>query len=513
MARILLGFHCLPNFAKCAILMVFFVLLIWKLKPSILNKILSRAMDSYLRWKYPIMHIQDNRPIPTCPYRFPNGQGDVAKFLEGIDNSGDWGKKYGSVYRIWSGFKPEIVLTRPEHIQVVFRDSDKHIKATSNNSGYLMGQILGQCVGLISGSEWRTARLSTETPFLRKTVVEYVSLVQKHVSNHFTELWNFSNLKGGLLDPVEDLKMLPFWVVSEILYGELDADMVQELKKLAPMREELFKYVIRGGLSRFGASRYLPSKANTLLSTFQTRWKSFNDTVYQRALSSGKSATIVGMYESVKQGKMTRSQMLQTLDETLYANLDVTTGGLSWNVVFLAAYPAYQEALLKEFESVNPESHSRYFLSSSTLLSACISESSRLKPLASFSVSQSAPTERIIDGYLIPAGTSFVVDSHALNIQNEFWGQDSESYRPERFLEKETWEMRYHFWRFGFGPRQCMGKYVTDLIFRVLLVHFVEGYDLGLVENGEEWKKNPEKWIMHPQMAVKCVKKPKGGRK
>lgn len=41
-------------------------------------------------------------------YQWPNGQGDVAKFLEGDNNSGLWAKEYGRTYRIWSGTNPEV---------------------------------------------------------------------------------------------------------------------------------------------------------------------------------------------------------------------------------------------------------------------------------------------------------------------------------------------------------------------------------------------------------------------
>lgn len=46
--------------------------------------------------------------MPTSPYQWPNGQGDVAKFLEGEENSNEWAKSYGRTYRIWSGMKPEV---------------------------------------------------------------------------------------------------------------------------------------------------------------------------------------------------------------------------------------------------------------------------------------------------------------------------------------------------------------------------------------------------------------------
>ena len=68
----------------------------------------NRNQKIYLCWRYPIKDQAGAHSLPTCPYSWPNGQGDVGKFLEGIENSEVWGKKYGKVYRIWSGMKSEV---------------------------------------------------------------------------------------------------------------------------------------------------------------------------------------------------------------------------------------------------------------------------------------------------------------------------------------------------------------------------------------------------------------------
>lgn len=48
-------------------------------------------------------------------------------------------------------------------------------------------------------------------------------------------------LQEGLLHPAEDLKFLPFWIVAEIFYGELPPHLSDWLKRLIPIREDLFK--------------------------------------------------------------------------------------------------------------------------------------------------------------------------------------------------------------------------------------------------------------------------------
>lgn len=426
------------------------------------------------------------------------------------------------------------VLTHPKQLKEVFKDSDKHFKAVGNNSGYLMNQILGQCLGLVSGNDWRNLHSITKGAFTRTASMGYVSLVQRRIKSYFEELQSSKTLSKGLLDPAEDLKLLPFLVVAEVIYGKLSPELESKLRQMAPRREALFKHVISGGLARFAFSKYLPMKANRALAEFRAEWHALNRMAYNIAVSAASDALIISLYAAVDAGKITHEQMYQTLDEMLYANLDVTLGGISWSVVFLAASRKAQASICAEVAAKRQEDvsdtdeegrdvgrspaasrkFSAYLLSSSTFLAACIFESARLQPLAAFSVSQSAPTSRFIDGYLIPAGTAFVVDSYALNIRNPYWGTDSKTFRPERFIEPRPGmptEIRYNYWRFGFGPRQCMGKYVADLIIRMLLVELVDRFELVMRDEDVEavWERNRETWISHPKILVKCEKKGK----
>jgi cytochrome P450 len=57
---------------------------------------------------------------------------------------------------------------------------------------------------------------------------------------------------------------------------------------------------------------------------------------------------------------------------------------------------------------------------------------------------QAAPTERIVGGgYQIPAGTSFVVDTHSLNTSGALWGTRGQRYDPSRFFNLKASELRY----------------------------------------------------------------------
>ncbi|KAI1468200.1 putative cytochrome P450 oxidoreductase GliC-like protein [Daldinia caldariorum] len=494
------------------------------------KSLLSGVINTILSNHYKIRHVENGSHLPSLPYVFPNGQGNVEKFLNGRVNSAKWESEYGSLYRLWSGIKGEVVLTKPSHVELVFRDSHTHIKAHANDSGYLMERLLGSCLGLISGSSWSAVKAGVEAPFLHRSASKYVADVQDFTKKYMNTLSAKSGLlrEHGKLHPVRDLKLLPFLFVARVVYGPLDAGLERELRDLIPDREDLFKSVISGGITRFRIAQFLPLPAVRALHYFKQRWADWNDRAYAHALNFKEAgeASIIKMYEAVEKGSMSREELLQTLDEMMFANIDVTMGGMSWTLVFLATHPGVQKALRSEIRahSMDAATRNAYLLSSwtttPTLLGACILESARLRPLAAFSTPQACPTPRILDGYEVPAGTNFVVDSYALNIRDPFWGEDRERFRPERWLERQKSgrDLRYRYWRFGFGPRTCLGKNVAELVLRSVVVEILENWSISLdgktKQQGEEkkvadeenmdWPWDDEMWIHHPDLLLRC---------
>jgi len=201
------------------------------------------------------------------------------------------------------------VVTRPEHVQAVFRDSDRHFKARNNDSGYLMGEVLGQCVGLLSGEQWKRLRSRVELPFLHKATIAHFPSITRQVEGYFTALEERRGLSDGKFDPVADIKMLPFLCLAEVVYGDLSDKQISQLEGLAPQRERLFTYIIKGGIGRYAWSRYLPTAANKLLAQFQEDWLKFNLEAYERAKSLGSQAPLVDLWEAAQAGELDRKQV------------------------------------------------------------------------------------------------------------------------------------------------------------------------------------------------------------
>ncbi|CAI6331123.1 unnamed protein product [Periconia digitata] len=68
--------------------------------------------------------------------------------------------------------------------------------------------------------------------------------------------------------------------------------------------------------------------------------------------------------------------------------------------------------------------------------------------------------------------------------------------------------MRYRFWRYRFGPRQCLGKNVADILIKVLLAYMVEDYDLSCAVGDKlidgKMDRVADTWIASSNATIAC---------
>ncbi|KAF4628637.1 hypothetical protein G7Y89_g9513 [Cudoniella acicularis] len=402
---------------------------------TVSNTVLSSIINAYLNWRFPIKSTNGQEDLPTLAYVFPNGQGNSEKLAESAKGQRTLEKTYG-----------KIVLTRPHQVQAVFKDSNLHLKGENFNQGWLCGQILGNCLGILNLENWTRVRSICVDIFQHNKAPTHIPFIQQRIDKQFQILQSTKQIqnKKMTLQPSEDLKLLSFQIFCDIIYHDLTSTMETELLSLLKLRESIWVEVTKGGICRFSFSQILPTPTNRLLRTFKSKWEDFNDRAYKRAknIGLGPETPIILLYTALDEGRMKKIEVLHTLDELLFENLDVSLGALAWNVIFLAAHPETQAEVRKEIaqakEKDGEEAWVSYLLSNSTLIQACILESARLKPIVLFTTVQAIPSPRVVDDFVIPAGTHFVVDTHALNVSDPYWGDESTKYKPGRWLQSRS---------------------------------------------------------------------------
>ena len=185
--------------------------------------------------------------------------------------------------------------------------------------------------------------------------------------------------------------------------------------------------------------------------------------------------------------------MSETLVRTMavsmaFAGSETTAISLSGVFYFLLKHPAALERLRAEIDEA---ALAGAFADSDTglvtwhesqrlpYLDACIKETFRLHPAAGL------PLERIVPkggaeiaGHYVPGGTIVGCSAWLIHLNKRIFGEDAESYRPERWLPNEEIsktasgkeaedrrikEMNGTMFQFGMGSRTCIGKNISLL--------------------------------------------------
>lgn len=77
--------------------------------------------------------------------------------------------------------------------------------------------------------------------------------------------------------------------------------------------------------------------------------------------------------------------------------------------------------------------------------------------------------------------TPICVDTYSLNYSETYW-KNPEEFNPERFSAGRN-PVPGSFFRFGMGPRKCLGYRYALAITRVVVTSFLQNFELQLSEN------------------------------
>ncbi|KAL6703586.1 hypothetical protein ACN47E_009531 [Coniothyrium glycines] len=185
----------------------------------------------------------------------------------------------------------------------------------------------------------------------------------------------------------------------------------------------------------------------------------------------------------------------------LAAGHETTSSALTWATYLLSQHPDVQHRLRLEIHKSIPNPAA---LSDSTIdvagllegmpyLNGVCNEVLRLFPTIPVT-GRVAIRDTTIAGQFIPNGTVSFVVPWAINRNPALWGQDSEQFVPERWIDKKTRratmdggaDSNYAFLTFLHGPRSCIGERFARAELRALLAAFVGGFEMQLADPSEK---------------------------
>lgn len=305
------------------------------------------------------------------------------------------------------------VITEPKDVQALYTNASDHAKASAANTGWLLSQIMGQGAGLINGQRWINLRKELDRHFSHKISINMVGTLNEHAKVYVQNMAQYSlndrlEKNGGerfVVNAAQALTRYPYYEIANMFYSNLNQQEVDRLWDLGQLFTKSFASVIDGGINRSRLTKWLNTDAWKTTKTYIDQWEEFNNAAFKRRVEAGINDQMVELFRAAEAGKVDREEVLQTLAESLFANLDVTTHVMTSCVILLADNAAVTGQLRREFTE-HEDNIEAYLGRKDTLLHYCLLESLRLQPVLSYSFPEKPPREKTLGGYRIPKDVS-----------------------------------------------------------------------------------------------------------
>ncbi|KAK1477672.1 BCL4p [Colletotrichum tamarilloi] len=204
-------------------------------------------------------------------------------------------------------------------------------------------------------------------------------------------------------------------------------------------------------------------------------------------------STVVKSYEV---GAISKEEMAAHVSTLTIAGGETTATFLAAATYYLLQNPACLLKLQTEitakfssFEEINATAARQL-----PYLQAVISEGLRLYAPGSQGFPRLSPGMNVGDIY-VPAGAE--VFTHAWTLtHSEGYFSDPKSFKPERWLDAGSTDVREASQPFSMGPRGCLGQNFAYMEINLILAKMLWQYDLELVDKDLDWEQESQLHVM-----------------
>jgi cytochrome P450 len=402
------------------------------------------------------------------------------------------------------GKPPTLIITSPELCEDVLKTQFEVFERGPEmiELGY---DFMGKGIGNVDGDEWvqqrRTASHLFSTQMLRDVVHDVVVDKTQQICDVLSACARSGkavSMKSLLVKFASDVfTEVAFGVDMKCLKKSLDGDVEQEhpfIRAIADFgvgfQSRLHSPAWLWKLKRFlnvGEERMVTNSRKIILDLVHG--------IMSESLSSKTSASngkprrdlltlFVEMY-----GSANPMDVRDMVVNFLLAGKDTTSFSMSWFFVMINRHPRVLHKIREEIRANIPDLGKRVptmeELHKLPFLEAAIRESLRLNMTGVHRTSNRAAM--LVDGTFVPVNTNVIVSAYASARMKPIWGPDAEEYRPERFLDEVTGELKvispYKFLSFIGGPRQCLGMRFAMLEMKIALAMMANRFDVKTVED------------------------------
>jgi cytochrome P450 len=382
---------------------------------------------------------------------------------------------YGDIAHYKIGHHHIVFLNHPDYIrEVLVVQNDNFIKErTVQRTKMLLGE------GMITseGAAHRAQRLAAQPAFHRQRIGEYGDVMVEEAA-HIRDSWH----AGERRDIATDMMHLTLNVVARTLFA---TDLREEVYELAAAINRIMG--LYNFLVMLPAAEWLVHLRPPGLAAFVRARKRIDAVVYRMIDAHRRSGLDHGslldlmLAASPADDEASRQSLRDQVITIFLAGYETVANALSWTWYLLSQNPDYEATLHHEVDEVlkgrlpTVEDFPRLRYTENVM-----AESLRLYPPA-WAMGRYARNDFALGDYFLPARTTVLISQFITHRDPRFF-PDPLRFDPDRFTtEGKTRRMKFTYFPFGAGTRQCIGESFAWMEGVLVLATLAQRWKLRLV--------------------------------
>jgi len=383
----------------------------------------------------------------------------------------EWAKTYGEIYSLKFGHTTAVVLNSPRMIHELL---DNRSAVTSDRPDMLVPVLATNGLNLVFaryGTTWKNMRRAVHDILTREACMRHLP-IQRAES---------TQLMYDILNKPEDfyiqIRRYSASVITSVVFGSRsphhESHVVQEFAAVQRKWDNILEPGATPPIDIFTFLRYVPERwaewkqrCKEIKRRQQGLYFGLAEACEKRIQEDRRNGCFMEfILDNQDSYRLDKEMIGYTGGILLEAGSDTTAIFLQFLICCLTAYPEVQRRAQKEIDEVvgKDRSPSLEDIESLPYINAIIHEVHRFRPIVPVGIPHRITQQEIVDGYVIPKGSTIFWNIWAISHDEEAFDRPDE-FIPERFLTSEFGTKsgvddtaRRHDMPFGAGRRICPG--------------------------------------------------------
>lgn len=400
-------------------------------------------------------------------------------------------RKYGPIFRLWSGHQPVVLISGPEDAEVVLT----HPAVADKGQNYkLLSSWLGDGILLAGGAKWHSRRKMLSPAFSVRVLEQFVALFNKHCAILEDKMLALAG--GPPFDITPFMSLFALDVISETSMGvqihaqtQEDSEYVRAVKTACRcfLVRQVFPWLRSDTLLALTATGKSLSEATGVLRGMTTKVIDQRTSEVASSVSSSQPeeeddiglkqrAVLLDHMLTLRGRGITDEDITDEVSTFMFAGHDTTMTALCFTLHLLSLHRGVQERVFQEVRDVVGDSGpvTAQHLNELKYLECVIKEVLRLYPSVPVIVRDCKQEFDLPSGYTIPVGSQVGIDIFHLHRNPAVFPRPLE-FDPDRFLEGGP-AHRFGYLPFSASQRNCIGQRFAMMEMKTVLARLVRSF-------------------------------------